>query len=69
MKMAASKYAEGLMSTDSPRLPVPATTRERLVGQREHHTEQIAEIDKAIALLDRNSDTEELLNLLGRINY
>jgi hypothetical protein len=45
------------------------TTRQRLTRAKAEMERRIADIDKAVALLDKNPDTEELLNLLGRVGY
>jgi hypothetical protein len=41
--------------------------RERLMQEREGALKQVARIDRALALLENNKDTEELINLLGGI--
>lgn len=43
--------------------------RERFVRRRREYEQQIAAIDKGLALLDRNPDIEELLGILGTAGY
>ena len=46
-----------------------ASTRERLVAQRNDLTRRVADIDAALKLLDEIPKVEELLNALGRVSY
>jgi hypothetical protein len=66
----AGKYYEGVMARnkDFPaEQPRGIPLRERLMQEREGALKQVARIDRALALLENNKDTEELINLLGGI--
>jgi len=44
--------------------PVQIPLRDRLVSERKVHSEKVEQIDRALKLLERNPDIEELMNIL-----
>lgn len=44
---------------------VPRNLRERLERDRASMERRLADINRALSLLDRNPDTEELMNLIS----
>lgn len=47
--------------------PVEETQRRRLERSKKHFQDRIADIDRALALLDKNPDIEELQDILRRV--
>jgi dienelactone hydrolase len=45
------------------------TLRERLLAQKADLTQRLADVDSAIEALDKNPNFEEVLNVIGKVNY
>ncbi len=47
--------------------PNEESQRSRLERNKKHHQDRIADIDRALALMDKNPDMEELHDILRRV--
>lgn len=45
------------------------TLRERLVAQKADLTQRLADLDNAISALDANPNFEQVLDVIGKVNY
>lgn len=45
------------------------TMRQRMLQQKADLTQRLADVDKALTLLDKNPDFEECLNIIGKVSY
>jgi len=44
--------------------PIQVPLRDRLISERRVHSERVERIDRALKLLEKNPDIEELMNIL-----
>ena len=60
-------YDGGSAGVLQEKTPTQMPIKERLTRQKKQLEEHIKDIEKALTLLERNPDIEELTNLLGRL--
>lgn len=49
--------------------PYNPTLRERLISQKADLTQRLANVDNAIQALDSNPNFEQVLDVIGKVNY
>lgn len=49
--------------------PYNPTLRERLIAQKADLTQRLADVDAAIGALDANPNFEQVMNVIGKVNY
>ena len=47
--------------------PYQPTLREKLINQKSALTQRLADVESAIAALDKNPNFEEVLNVVGKV--
>ena len=58
---------QGAMEAKCEGMPTQMKVRDKLLREKKRLEERIDDIDRALALYDKNPDIEELTNLIGRI--